>query len=200
MSFASFRRLGLTAALVLLPSAALAHPGHFDATGFAHGFAHPIAGLDHVLAMVMAGVLAWQLGGRALWLVPTTFVVAMALGGVLGIAGVEVPFVEIGIALSVVFLGAVVAFGMRAPLGATMALVGLFAIFHGHAHGVEMPAEAGGLAYGLGFMLGTALLHVAGIATGFLIGRVGDRTGPAMARAAGALVGVAGVGILAGII
>lgn len=200
MSFAHLRRIGLTAALVLLPTAAFAHPGHLDATGLAHGFAHPITGLDHILAMVMVGVFAWQLGGRAVWLVPATFVAVMALGGVLGMAGVGVPFVEIGIALSVVVLGAVVALGVKAPLAAAMALVGLFAVFHGHAHGVEMPAGAGGLSYGLGFMLATALLHVAGVAIGVAIGRLADRTGPVVTRTAGALVGVAGVGLLTGIL
>lgn len=200
MSVASFRRAGLALALVLPPSAAFAHPGHFDATGLAYGFAHPVTGLDHVLAMVMVGVLAWQLGGRALWLLPATFVAAMALGGVLGVAGAAIPFVETGIALSVVVLGAVVALGMRAKLAATIGLVGLFAVFHGHAHGVEMPGDAGGLAYGLGFVLGTAFLHLAGIAAGFLIGRLADRNGAAVTRAAGAVVGVTGIGILTGLI
>jgi len=199
LSFATLRRLGLTAALVLLPSVAFAHTGD-HATGFAYGFQHPITGLDHILAMVMVGVFAWQLGGRAVWLVPATFVAVMALGGALGVSGIEVPFVEIGIALSVVVLGAAVAFGVRAPLAAAMALVGFFAIFHGHAHGMEMPADTGGLAYGIGFMLGTALLHLGGIAIGFVIGRLADRNGPTVTRAAGALVGVAGVGILTGII
>lgn len=196
MSLANFRRLGLTAALLLLPSAALAHPGHIDATGLAHGFGHPITGLDHILAMVMVGVFAWQLGGRAVWLVPATFVAVMALGGALGMAGIGVPFVEIGIALSVVVLGAVVATGVKAPLAAAMALVGLFAVFHGHAHGVEMAVGTGGLAYGLGFVAATALLHAGGIA----IGRLAERGGKIVTRTAGALVGVAGVGLLSGVI
>ncbi len=199
MSFVTFRRLGLAAALVLLPTAALAHTGS-GAGGVAHGFQHPVTGLDHILAMVMVGVFAWQLGGRSVWLVPASFVVAMALGGALGVSGVEIPFAEIGIALSVVVLGAVVAFGVKAPLAAAMALVGFFAVFHGFAHGMEMPAGAGGLSYGLGFMLGTALLHLGGIAIAFAIGRLADRNGPAVTSAAGALVGVAGVGILTGII
>ncbi|MGV8839904.1 MAG: HupE/UreJ family protein [Bauldia sp.] len=200
MSVAPFRRLGVVAALVLLPSAAFAHPGHLGASGLAQGFAHPVTGLDHVLAMVMVGVLSWQLGGRALWLLPATFLAAMAVGGVLGIAGAEVPFAETGIAVSVIVLGAAVALGARAPLAVTMAVVGLFAIFHGHAHGVEMPAGAGGLSYGLGFLLGTALLHAAGVAAGFVIGRAANRNGAAVTRAAGALAGVAGVGILAGFV
>ncbi len=199
LSFATLRRLGLTAALVLLPSVAFAHTGDHS-SGLAHGFVHPITGLDHILAMVMVGVFAWQLGGRAVWLVPATFVAVMAMGGALGLAGVEVPFIEIGIALSVVVLGAAVAFGVKAPVAAAMALVGLFAVFHGQAHGLEMPAGAGGFAYGLGFVAATALLHAAGIAIAFAFGRIADRNGPTVTRAAGALVGVAGVGILAGII
>ena len=122
-------------ALFLAPTAALAHVGVGDTSGFAHGFMHPLSGLDHQLAMILVGVFAYQLGGRALWLVPLTFVSIMALGGFLGVAGIPVPFVEIGIALSVIVLGAVVAFGVKAPLAVAMGAVGLFAIFHGHAHG-----------------------------------------------------------------
>lgn len=187
-------------AVTLLPTVALAHTGVGATSGLFHGFEHPITGLDHVLAMVMVGVLAYQIGGRALWLVPTTFVLVMAIGGALGIAGIDVPFVELGIALSVVVLGAVVAFGIKAPIAAVMALVGFFAIFHGHAHGAEMPEDAGGLAYGLGFMLGTSLLHLVGLGLGFAIGRFGDRVSPVAVRAFGAVVAVAGVGIVTGII
>src|SRR6516164_6135806 len=132
---------------ILTPAVAFAHTGVGDTSGFVHGFGHPISGLDHVLAMAMVGVFAWQLGGRALWLVPMTFVGVMAVGSMLGIAGIGVPFVEIGIALSVVVLGAIVAFNVKAPVAAAMGLVGLFAIFHGHAHGAEIPEDAGGVAY-----------------------------------------------------
>ncbi len=110
------------------------------------------------------------------------------------------PFVEAGIALSVIVLGAIVAFGIKAPVAVAMAVVGLFAVFHGHAHGSEMPETAAGLAYGLGFMLATALLHVAGIGIGFLIGWVGDKQGPIVVRTAGAAASLAGVAILAGLI
>jgi urease accessory protein len=109
-----------------------------------HGFEHPISGLDHILAMVMVGVFAWQLGGRALWLVPMSFVLMMAAGGALGVAGIDVPFVEVGIAFSVIVLSMGVALGIKTPVAAAMAVVGLFAIFHGHAHGAEMPEDAGG--------------------------------------------------------
>src|SRR6478736_2264406 len=120
------------AACVLAPSLAFAHTGIGQTVGFAHGFTHPVSGLDHVLAMILVGVLALQLGGRALWLVPTTFVSVMAIGGALGMMGISVPFVEAGIAFSVIVLGAVVALGIRAPLAIAAGVVGLFAIFHGH--------------------------------------------------------------------
>lgn len=193
------RRIAPTlAALTALPTAALAHSGVGATSGFWHGFGHPLSGLDHVLAMVMVGVFAWQLGGRALWLVPCTFVLVMALGGAAGFAGIGLPFVEIGIALSVIVLGAIVAFQARPPVAIAMGIVGLFAIFHGHAHGAEMPEDAGGLAYAGGFMIATALLHVAGIAVGFLVGRLGDRYRPVIVRSAGGLAAVAGVALLAG--
>ena len=178
-------RLTAAIALTLVPTAALAHPG----LGDAHGFAHPLGGLDHVLAMVTVGIFAWQLGGRALWLVPATFVLTMAAGGALAMLDIPVPLVELGIALSVIVLGAVVALGVKAPLAIAMGLVGLFAIFHGHAHGTEMPLDASGGAYGAGFVVATALLHIAGIALGVAIGRIGDAYGRAAYRLGGALRG-----------
>ena len=190
----------LVAAAVSLPTAALAHAGHGEASGFLSGLAHPVGGLDHVLAMVMVGVLAWQLGGRALWMVPLAFVGVMAVGGALGFAGIGVPAVEVGIALSIVVLGAVVALGARAPLAALMALVGFFAIFHGYAHGAEMPENAGGLAYGLGFLIATAALHLAGLGLGYALGRIGDRSNPVAVRAVGGLTAVAGLGIVTGLV
>lgn len=188
----------IAAALTAAPSVALAHTGAGETGGFMHGLAHPVGGLDHVLAMLMVGVLAFQLGGRALWLVPTTFVAVMALGGGLGMAGITVPLFELGIALSVVVLGATVALGARAPLAIAAGLAGFFAIFHGYAHGAEMPAAAGGLAYGAGFMLGTALLHVAGLGLGAALGRLGARAAPLAVQASGGVAALAGVGILTG--
>lgn len=170
-------RLTTAVAFALVPTAALAHPGLGDAHGFAHGFAHPLGGLDHLLAMVTVGIFAWQLGGRALWLVPGAFVLAMAGGGALAAQGVAVPLVELGIALSVVVLGTIVALGVKAPLAIAMALVGFFAIFHGQAHATEMPLEASAAAYAAGFVLASALLHVAGIALGAGIGRIGAAYG-----------------------
>ena len=188
------------AVCVLAPSLAFAHTGIGQTVGFAHGFTHPVSGLDHVLAMILVGVLAWQLGGRALWLVPTTFVSVMAIGGALGMMGISVPFVEAGIAFSVIVLGAVVALGIRAPLAIAAGVVGLFAIFHGHAHGSEMPAAAAGIAYAAGFMLATSVLHIAGIAIGYLIGKISEQQGAIVMRSAGAIAAVAGIGLLTGLI
>jgi urease accessory protein len=133
---------------------------------FASGLGHPLGGLDHVLAMVAVGLWATQLSGRALWLVPLTFVLTMAVGGSLGFLGIPLPMVETGIAGSVLILGALVALASRLPLVASMALVGLFAIFHGYAHGAEMATESSALWYGLGLMLATAALHGMGIGVG----------------------------------
>lgn len=191
--------LGLTAAL--LPTIAFAHtgtPGHTH--DFMSGFGHPVTGLDHILAMVTVGAFAWQLGGRALWPVPAAFVAIMAVGGGLGVAGIDVPFVELGIALSVLVLGGMVAMGVKMPLAVAMGLVGFFAIFHGHAHGTEMPADASGMTYAAGFMVATGLLHAAGIGLGFAIGKAGEKFGPAVVRAIGGLVALLGLGILGGAI
>jgi urease accessory protein len=187
-------------AIFLAPTAALAHTGVGGTSGFMHGFMHPLGGLDHQLAMILVGTFAYQLGGRALWLVPLTFVGVMALGGFLGVAGVRVPFIEAGIALSIIVLGAIVAFGARIPVAVAMGIVGLFAIFHGHAHGSEMPLDASGVAYGLGFMLATAILHAVGIGIGFLIGMTSKTLGNNVYRVAGGLASLAGIAILVGAI
>jgi urease accessory protein len=189
-----------TAMVLLTPAIAFAHTGVGNTNGLIHGFGHPISGIDHVLAMVMVGVFASQLGGRALWLVPTTFVAIMGVAGALGIAGIAVPFVEIGIALSVVILGAIVALDLKAAIAAAMGLVGLFAVFHGYAHGAEIPESAGGVAYAAGFMIGTALLHLTGIGAGFLMGGAGDHHGRLVVRFAGGLAAVAGVVLLIGVL
>ena len=195
-------RTGLTlaAALALVPTAAFAHPGIGDAHGFVHGLAHPLGGIDHILAMVAVGIFAWQLGGRALWLVPATFILVMAAGAALAMAGIPVPHVELGIAASVIVLGAIVALGLNVPVAVAMGLVGLFAVFHGHAHGTEMPLDHAGAAYAAGFMLATALLHLGGIALGFAIGRIGDALGRRAYQLGGGVIALAGVAILAHII
>ena len=127
-----------------------------------HGLSHPLGGLDHILAMVAVGMFAANLGRRAVWAVPLTFMSLMTLGGALGIAGIAVPFVEFGIALSIVVLGLAVAAKWNWPLAAAMALVGVFAVFHGHAHGAEMPVDAAGAEYAAGFILATGVLHIVG--------------------------------------
>jgi urease accessory protein len=188
----------LALSLVALPTAALAHTGHGDTTGFLHGFMHPVGGIDHVLCMVAVGVFAFVLGGRALILVPLSFVGMMAVGFLLGANGVNLPFVELGIALSSIVIGAVAASGRSMPVAAAMSLVGLFAIFHGHAHGAEMPADAGGLEYALGFMAATALLHAAGIAGALGVAKLVGKYGKIVAQIAGGLFALGGVGVLAG--
>ncbi len=191
------RTLLAAALLGLLPSLALAHTGAGDAHGFSHGFFHPLTGIDHVLAMVAVGILAYQSGGRAVWAVPLTFVSLMVVGGALGMSGLDLPFVEIAIAASVVVLGAAVAFGVTLPLAAAMGLAGVFALFHGHAHGAEMPEDASGLAYGLGFVIATALLHLAGLGLGMGIARIGARHGAALVRLSGVAIAVGGMVLLA---
>lgn len=180
----------------IVPTAAFAHSGGGDAHDFVHGFAHPFGGLDHLLAMITVGLFAYQLGGRALWLVPASFVVAMTAGGALGLAGIPVPFVEAGIAASVLVLGAIVAFGVKAPVAVAMAMVAAFAVFHGHAHGAEMPAGGSIAAYSAGFVLATALLHAAGVTLGLLIGRFAEAYGRLGFRLSGGLVALAGGAIL----
>lgn len=184
--------------LASVPASAFAHTGLGDAHGFMHGFAHPLGGLDHILAMVAVGMFAASLGGWALWLVPAAFVLAMAMGGILGIYGIAVPFVETGIAASVIVLGLAVAVQLSVAVAAAMALAGFFAIFHGYAHGAEMPVDASGLTYGLGFLLATALLHAAGISIGLGIASVGARTSRIAIRVSGGAMAVAGLGLLAG--
>lgn len=188
----------LAALFVLLPSAAFAHTGHGDTSGLLHGFMHPVGGLDHLLAMVAVGVFAFVLGGRALYLVPLSFVGMMAVGFLLGVGGVDLPFVELGIALSSVVIGGVAALGKPMPAIAAMGLVGVFAIFHGHAHGAEMPADTGGLEYAAGFMAATALLHAAGIAGALLVARLVGKYGRFSAQVAGGAFALGGLGILAG--
>ena len=200
MNTKSLARSAALAAFALPPSLANAHTGLGHVDGFAHGFAHPLGGFDHVLAMVMVGLFASQLGGRARWLVPASFVAVMVLGGVLGLAGIAVPFVELGIGLSIVVLGGVVAFNLQAGAAAAMALVGFFAVFHGYAHGAEMPESARGLAYGLGYVLATATLHAVGLGFGLLLDGKGGARGALLVRSLGAVAAVAGVGAVTGLV
>ena len=183
-------------ALTLLPVTASAHVGVGDTHGFMHGFSHPLSGIDHILAMVAVGLFAAQLGGRALWLMPLTFVSVMALAGVAGMGDVKLPLVEIGIGMSVVVLSLAVAFQLNVPTLVAMALVGFFAIFHGHAHGTEMPESASGLAYGVGFVCATALLHAIGVGLGLAIGQAGRSYSRRIAQVGGGAMAIAGIAML----
>jgi urease accessory protein len=156
-------------ALSLFPGSVLAHAGGGRFAGFGSGFIHPISGSDHLLAMIAVGLWAAQRGGNALWIIPGVFVALMILGGVLAISYIPVPYVEEGILLSVLILGIVIALGLRLPLGIQAFIVGVFAVFHGHAHGTEIPFAAEAVTYSLGFASGTALLHAAGAACGWML-------------------------------
>jgi urease accessory protein len=190
----------LSTVLVLAPTIALAHTGHGDTSGLMHGFTHPITGVDHVLAMVAVGVLAAQLGGRALWLVPLGFVGVMAVAGAFGMAGIQLPAAEVGIALSVFVLGLAVAFRLSPPELAAMALVGFFAVFHGHVHGAEMPAAASGVAYAAGFVGATAMLHAVGVGVGLLVGWEAGALSRRLLQAGGGAMALFGFAVLAGIL
>jgi urease accessory protein len=184
--------------LILVPTAAFAHTGHGDAAGLMQGFIHPMGGLDHILAMVAVGIFAVVLGGRALYLVPLSFVGMMIVGFLVGAGGVQVPFVELGIAVSSIVIGGAAALGRPMPVAGAMALVGVFAVFHGHAHGAEMPADASGLLYALGFIAATALLHVVGIAAAISVTRLVGKYGRPTAQIAGGAFALGGIGILVG--
>jgi urease accessory protein len=153
-------------ALVALP--ALAHVQEGQAAGFLTGLAHPVSGLDHVLAMIAVGLWGAQLGAPALWLLPVTFPLVMAFGGLLGLLGIPLPGVEVGIALSALALGLAVATSWRPPLAIAALLVAVFAVFHGHAHGTELPEGQSGLTYSIGFVVATGLLHLTGIGIGVI--------------------------------
>lgn len=190
----SFLLSGLVLALCLWPSLAHAHPGHdhSQSHGFLHGFAHPFLGLDHILAMVAVGLWAVQLGGRALWMVPASFVAAMVVGGVIGMAGFHIPLLEQGIACSVLLLGLLIAFAVRLPVVFPALLVAVFAVFHGVAHGGEMPATAAAIPYAIGFTLATAALHSIGIALGMVLGQLAPTP---ILRGVGACVALGGVAL-----
>jgi urease accessory protein len=186
------------ASLVLAPCVASAHPGHEGTPGLVHGFLHPLGGLDHIFAMVAVGLFAARLGGRALWLVPASFVVTMAVAGIAGMTGFALPYVEAGIALSILVLGAAIALDWTMPVAAAMGLVAFFAVFHGHAHGAEMPQTMSGLAYGAGFVAATAALHALGIGLGLVIGRSGETASRRILQIGGGAAALAGAALLAG--
>ncbi|MCI2965321.1 HupE / UreJ protein [Shewanella baltica] len=189
-------RIGLLLLLTLCWIAPVsAHEIH-SGGGFMSGFNHPVLGFDHLLAMLSVGMLSTQLGGRAIWTVPLAFVVFMLVGGILGLYAIAVPFVEIGIALSVLLLGLAIAFDRQIPQLFAMAFVGVFAIFHGHAHGAEMPALASPVLYALGFLFGTAVIHLGGVMIGLGMQRMtGQRN---LMRVTGAAIAAMGGYLLAG--
>ena len=192
-----FVRAGFVALLwSATTSGALAHAAEGIAGGFVSGFAHPFLGLDHVVAMLAVGLWGAFLGQPAIWLLPVIFPLVMAIGGALGIAGVPVPGVETGIALSGVVLGLLVALAARPPLWTAALIVGVFAVFHGYAHGTELPEAAGAEAYAVGFVVATGLLHLAGIAFGLL---TAVDLGRYAVRAAGLLIAAVGAAFLIGV-
>ncbi|AVT47305.1 HupE/UreJ family protein [Shewanella baltica] len=189
-------RIGLLLLLTLCWIAPVsAHEIH-SGGGFMSGFNHPVLGFDHLLAMLSVGMLSTQLGGRAIWTVPLAFVVFMLVGGILGLYAIAVPFVEIGIALSVLLLGLAIAFDRQIPLLFAMAFVGVFAIFHGHAHGAEMPALASPVLYALGFLFGTAVIHLGGVMIGLGMQRLTGKRN--LMRVTGAAIAAMGGYLLAG--
>jgi urease accessory protein len=179
----------------LIGSPAFGHDGG-AASGFASGFMHPLLGWDHIAAMVAVGIWGAFLGAPAIWVLPVVFPMVMAFGGALGILGMPLPGVEVGIALSAIVLGLMVALAARPPLWVAVVFVGAFAIFHGHAHGTELPAAADGVAFAGGFVLATGLLHLSGIVLGLL---TKWDTGRLAIQALGGGIAAAGLAFLAGV-
>ncbi len=190
-----YRAFGSVSFLVLgfLASANVdAHGGEAVARfgSFLGGVTHPVLGIDHLIAMLSVGIVSAQIGGRAIWIVPLCFVAMMGVGGALGMLDINVPAIEVGIALSVLFLGFIIAAEKSLPLSIAMACVGIFAIFHGHAHGSEMPAAAIPIRYALGFTTGTALIHIAGVFIGNIPGHY--QRGPFILRCLGGVIAISG--------
>lgn len=183
--------VGLGAALLAAGSSmAQAHVLKGPMGGFASGFEHPLSGPDHLLAMFSVGLWGAQMGGRAVWSLPVTFPLIMCVGGVLGIAGVAVPGIAPGIALSILVLGGAIAAEWKAPEWLAVVIVAFFAIFHGYAHGVELPEAVDPAAYSVGFVVSTGMIHVFGIAVGLFVGRL---WGGKVSRGLGGLIGLGGI-------
>jgi len=183
----------IAAALVALPTAAFAHVGDHSHMSFAEGLAHPFTGLDHLLAMVAVGLWASQIGGRALWLLPLTFPAVMAAGAALGFEGAPLPWVEAGIAASVLVLGALVALKAKPSLAVSIPLVAAFAALHGYSHGVELPGSVSALTYAGGFVAATLALHLIGIGLGLVANRLPGRF---VAQATGGAIAAVGLVLL----
>jgi urease accessory protein len=186
--------LSLFTALVMVSATpAFAHVERGQAIGFVTGLQHPWSGLDHVLAMVAVGLWGAQLGNPAIWVLPVTFPLVMSLGAMMGLLGIPLPGIEIGIAVSAILLGSMVAGEVRPKMVVAALLVGFFAIFHGHAHGTELPAGQSGMLYSMGFVIATGCLHAIGITLG-LVHRW--PAGRLALRGAGAFIAVMGVTFL----
>ena len=185
------KKLLITAlvSMLTLPNTVYAHVDDGGA-GFMAGFSHPVLGFDHLLAMLSVGILSAQMGGRSIWKVPATFIAVMLIGGILGMKGVNIISVELGIVFSVLALGCAIASDKKFPSLLAMIFVGVFAIFHGHAHGTEIPYLAEPTLYACGFMVGTAVIHIAGVLIGFVVQKFKD--GDQLLRYLGA--SIAGIG------
>ena len=176
-------------AVLLLPSLALAHPGH-DHTGAAAGLMHPLSGVDHILAMLAVGIWAAQIGGRAIWVLPAAFVGTMIVGGAVGISGMEVGMTEQGILASVFVLSLMITIAAKLPVSVGVGIVALFAFCHGYAHGQEMPEGSSALTFGVGFVTATALLHAIGLGMAMVLSR---KANPQLVRAFGVVILIGGV-------
>ncbi|RWM81582.1 MAG: HupE/UreJ family protein [Mesorhizobium sp.] len=186
-------RLGILSALAALtPSLAFAHSGGAHVHGFFAGLEHPLLGMDHLLAMIAVGIIGARAGGRSIVLVPLAFVSAMVAGAFLGMAGTGLPSLETAIALSLVVFGAMVGLARPLPMAAAAALTALFGLFHGNAHGLEIPGNASGIAYAAGFMLGTSMLHAIGVLSVLKLARW-----PTMVRTAGVATSLVGMAMAA---
>lgn len=197
LDISSLFRILAVASLTCAAAAASAHSDSADAGGFLSGYIHPLSGLDHLLAMVAVGIWGATLGRPLIWALPIAFPLMMVVGGILGIARIPLPFVQAGVATSVIALGLAIALAWRAPISVAIAIVAVFAIFHGHAHGTELPSTGQPAAYAAGFVVSTGLLHLAGIAIGLLKSL---SYGEKLLRAAGAAIAATGVWILLGAI
>ncbi len=192
----AFVTFSLAITLAVVAMSANAHTGEGINSGFASGFWHPIYGWDHVVAMVAVGLWGAFLGAPAIWILPVVFPLVMAFGGALGVLGVPIPMIETGIALSGVVLGLLIVFAVKAPIWAAAVIVGLFAIFHGHAHGTELPEAFSPYGYAVGFVIGTGLLHMAGVGFGVL---TRSELGRYAVRGAGGVIALVGAAFLFGL-
>jgi urease accessory protein len=184
-------RRALPVVAIAIPATVHAHPGH-GVLEFSAGAFHPVLGLDHLAAMLAVGLLAAQLGGRARMALPVAFITALAIGALAGVAGLAIPGLEHGLAFSVLALGAIVALAARLPLAAAATIVALSGVLHGMAHGIEIPADASGIVFGLGFLTSSAALHLAGITLGSALIRTSR---PVAIRYAGAIASLTALGM-----